>query len=213
MPTKPLSAYDRPSVAVDLVLMTFEAGALKVLLQRHPEMGTVLPGGFVHVDEPLEATVARVLRDKARLPDAFVEQLYTFGAVDRDPRGRVISVAYYALVPVERLRAALAAADDLILGVVEQGRVAGGLGYDHVEIVRVAAQRLAAKLDYTAVALELLPDAFTLRQLQDVYEAILGVSLTKPAFRRKMLDRGFLKPTGRFETGGAHRPAELYARA
>jgi 8-oxo-dGTP diphosphatase len=211
----PLSAYDRPSVAVDLVLMTVEAGALKVLLQRRSETGWVLPGGFVRVDEPLEATVARVLADKARLPGAFVEQLYTFGAVDRDPRGRVISVAYFALVPPERLARALAAGDDLRLAIVEGGRarLSERLGYDHAEILRVAAERLASKLDYTAIALELLPEAFTLRQLQDVYETILGVRLAKPAFRRKVLDRGFLKATGRFETGGAHRPAELYARA
>jgi 8-oxo-dGTP diphosphatase len=211
----PLSAYDRPSVAVDLVLMTVADGALRVLLQRHESLGWVLPGGIVRVEEPLEATVARVLAEKARLPGAFVEQLYTFGAIGRDPRGRVISVAYYALVPAERLAGALQQSPDLTLAAVLKGRpqAPGGLGYDHPEIVRVAAERLAAKLDYTAIALELLPDEFTLRALQDVYETILDVRLAKPAFRRKMLDRGFLKSTGRFETGGAHRPAELYVRA
>lgn len=210
--SQPLSAYERPSVAVDVVLMTVADGALKVLVQQHPEYGWVLPGGIVHVDEPLEATVARVLAEKAHAPGMFVEQLYTFGAVDRDPRGRVISVAYYALVPADQLAAG---ARDLSLAAVEghQVQLAGGLGYDHAEIVRVAVDRLRAKIDYTTVALELLPPEFTLRALQDVYETILGVRLAKPAFRRKMLDRGFLKPTGRLETGGAHRPAELYVRA
>jgi len=211
--SNPLAAYDRPSVAVDLVLMTAVDGALKVLVQRHPQMAWVLPGGLVHIDETLEDTVARMLAQKARMPGAFVEQLYTFGALDRDPRGRVISVAYYALVPAERIERALAAGDDLRLATVSNGACDTPLGYDHDQIVRVAAERLAAKLDYTAIALELLPAEFTLRALQDVYETILSVRLAKPAFRRKMLDRGFLTSTGRFETGGAHRPAELYARA
>jgi 8-oxo-dGTP diphosphatase len=213
MSEQPLSADARPSVAVDVVLMTVSERALKVLVQHRAQGDWVLPGGLVRLEETLEDAVSRVLAQKARMPGAFVEQLYTFGALDRDPGGRVISVAYYALLPREALTAALASADDLKLAAVEQGRVEHPLGYDHEEIVRVAAERLAAKLDYTALALELLPPTFTLRALQDVYETILGVRLTKPAFRRKMLDRGFLKPTGRLETGGAHRPAELYERA
>ena len=214
--TKPFSKdYDRPTVAIDLVLMTVANGALKVLIQRHPEAGWVLPGGIVQTDEPIEGTVARVLAEKARLPMAFVEQLYTFGALNRDPRGRVISVAHYALVPAESFGPATAA-DDLMLAVIEDDSAAlpsgAELAYDHPEILRMAVQRLRAKLDYSNVAVELLPNAFTLRELQEVHEAILGTQLTKPAFRRKMLDRGFLKPTGRFETGGAYRPAELYVR-
>src|SRR5689334_11815347 len=94
MPTPPqLHDFPRATVAVDVVLMTVEAGALKVLVQRGTAQGVVLPGGLVRADEPLEATVNRVLDAKARLPGAYVEQLYTFGAVDRDPRGRVVSVA------------------------------------------------------------------------------------------------------------------------
>lgn len=212
---EPFSRHEKPAVAVDVVLLTVVDGALKVLVQRHADRGLVLPGGIVRIDEPLEAAVARVLAQKAHLPDAFVEQLYTFGAVERDPRGRVISVAHYALVPAERLAGALAAADDLLLAIIQgvEVRAPSRLGYDHADIVRVAVERLRAKIDYTAVALELLPAELTLRALQDVYETILGVRLAKPAFRRKMLDRGFLKPTGRLETGGAHRPAEIYVRA
>jgi 8-oxo-dGTP diphosphatase len=189
-----------------------------VLILTLPAGGFGLPGGMVHIGDSLEVTVERVLRQKARLPGAFVEQLYTFGAPDRDPRGRVISVAHYALVAAERLAQALEAAPDLALGAVEdrQVRLAEGrlidLAYDHGDILRLAAQRLRGKLDYSPVGLELLPDLFTLRQLQDVHEAILGARLAKPAFRRKMLDRGLLQPTGLFETGGAHRPAELYRR-
>lgn len=213
-----LDRFARPSVAIDVVLMTVVEGELKALVMRHAELGWVLPGAIVRIDEPLETTVARVLAEKARATGVFVEQLYTFGAVDRDPRGRVISVAYFALLPPERLAAGLAQSGDLALAGVDGtvARIDGRrvrLGYDHGRILGVAVQRLRGKLDYSEVALELLPRHFTLRALQEVYEAILGQRLTKPAFRRKMLDRGFLKPTGRLETGGAHRPAELYRRA
>lgn len=221
-----LKDHDRPSVAVDLVLLTVLDGGLQALVMRRDDQGDgawALPGGFVHIDESLEAAVERVLQDKARLPGAFVEQLYTFGAPDRDPRGRVISVAHYALTPANRLTGSSRAADGLALARVElsvdgiltatlaDGRTAR-LAFDHADILAMAIQRLRGKLDYTAVGLELLPERFTLRQLQEVHEAILGARVAKPAFRRKMLDRGFLRPTGQFETGGAYRPAELYAR-
>jgi len=215
----PLGDHDRPSVAIDLALLTIVERQLRVLVMRLADGSFGLPGGFVHIHESLEATVERVLRDKARLPGAFVEQLYTFGAPDRDPRGRVISVAHYALVPAERLAEALAQDEGLTLALIEDGRVkwpdgaVAGLAYDHDEILRTAVERLRGKLDYSAVGLELLPELFTLRQLQEVHEAILGAQLAKPAFRRRMLDRGYLKPTGRLETGGAFRPAELYRRA
>jgi 8-oxo-dGTP diphosphatase len=231
-PATALSDFDRPSVTVDLVLLTVADGALSVLVIRRDEPPSAgdwaLPGGFVHIDKSIEETVQRVLRDKARLPGAFVEQLYTFGAVGRDPRGRVISVAHYALVAHERLASALTASGDLALAEVitrrsgEEGgtatiRLETGetplLPFDHSEVLGLAVRRLRGKLDYTAVGLELLPDRFPLRALQVVHEAILGHPLTKPAFRRKMLDRGYLEPTGEREAAGAFRPAELYRRA
>jgi len=227
-----LTDYDRPSVTVDLVLLTVVDGALGVLVIRRDEAPALdqwaLPGGFVHIQDSIEHTVQRVLRDKAHLPDAFVEQLYTFGDPGRDPRGRVISIAHYALVAHERLAEALSAAPDLALATVvtpwpgEVGgscfiRLEGGeaqaLPFDHGEILGLAVKRLRGKLDYTAVGLELLPDRFPLRALQAVHEAILGHALTKPAFRRKMLDRGYLEATGEREPAGAFRPAELYRRA
>ena len=223
--TASLTDHERPSVAVDLVLLTVLDRTLRVLVMRRPDQGAAwaLPGGFVRIADSIEATVERVLNDKARLPGAFVEQLYTFGAVDRDPRGRVISVAHYALAPAERLAKSAETSADLALAaitVAADGAVtitlpdgaAAELAFDHARILTLAVERLRGKLDYTAVGLELLPALFTLRQLQEVHEAILGAPLAKPAFRRKMLDRGVLRPTGQFETGGAYRPAELYTR-
>jgi 8-oxo-dGTP diphosphatase len=223
--TAPLEHFPRPTVAVDLVLMTVRGGVLEALVvQRGDTSGWALPGGIVRIDESLEATVSRVLDEKVGLGGAFVEQLYTFGRPDRDPRGRVISVAHYALVPAQALEAAVGARDQVALGrTVFQANGEAGvllaagqptrLAFDHSEILAVAVQRLRGKLDYTAVGLELLPEKFPLRDLQAVHEAILGHALTKPAFRRKMLDRGIVKPTGELESGGAFRPAELYRRA
>ena len=228
----PLTDFERPSVAVDLVLLTVVDEALAVLVIRRDEAPArrewALPGGLVHIEDSIEQTVERVLRDKARLPGAFVEQLFTFGEPGRDPRGRVISIAHYALVAHQRLAGALAASDALALATVVTpwaGEVGGpstirlGTGetprlpFDHGDILGMAVKRLRGKLDYSAVGLELVPERFPLRALQATHEAILGHRLAKPAFRRKMLDRGYLEPTGQREAAGAFRPAELYRRA
>jgi 8-oxo-dGTP diphosphatase len=221
--------YERPSVAVDLILMSVVEGAPAALLIRrdeHPHLGAwALPGGFVGIDESLDAAARRLLASKARMDDAYVEQLYTFGAVDRDPRTRIISVAYFALLPPARFAAALKAAPELTLAalVVPWPREIGGpveaasadgeplpLAFDHADMLGLAVLRLRGKLDYSDVAFALLPDRFTLRALQDVHEAILGTRLNKPAFRRRMLDSGRLEATGERETGASFRPAELY---
>jgi 8-oxo-dGTP diphosphatase len=223
------SAYDRPSVAVDLVLMSIADGELAVLLARraeHPFQGSwTLPGGFVGIGESLDEAARRILADKAHMADAYLEQLYTFGEVDRDPRMRIISIAYFALLPFDRFAAALKAAPDLTLaelqvpwtgeagGPVAAGSVDGEslpLGFDHAAILGMAVQRLRGKIDYSGIAFALLPERFTLRALQEVYETILGVRLNKPAFRRRMLDRGWLAATGEREAAASFRPAELY---
>lgn len=205
------AAYPAAAVAVDLVLMTVEVGRLKVLLaprEEAPFEGVpALPGGFVRPDEDLDAAAARVLADKAHLGAAWLEQLYTFGDPSRDPRMRVIAVAYFALLPARRLRSALAEAPALRL--LSAGETPP-LAFDHERIVALARERLRGKLDYAPVAFSLLPDEFTLRDLQDVHEAILGRTLNKPAFRRRMLDTGWIEPTGRRETGASYRPAALY---
>jgi 8-oxo-dGTP diphosphatase len=222
---------ERPLIAVDMALMTIVDGAPAVLVLNRdgePFRGDwALPGGAMRIGESPEDTARRVLREKARMENVYLEQLYTFGAVDRDPRGRVVSVAYLALLSAERFAAALGASDDLRLARVHvdwQGETGGPaaieidgaaapLAFDHADILGLAMLRLRGKLDYSDVAFALLPQAFTLRQLQDIYEAILGLRLNKPAFRRRMLDKGWLEPTGERVTGASFRPAELFRRA
>ena len=223
------AAFERPSVTVDLVLMSVLDGALHALLTRRaqpPAEGKwALPGGFVRMDESLDAAARRVLHEKAHIGSAFLEQLYTFGAVDRDPRTRIITVAYYALLPAARFEKALEDVPELALATIAtawKGEAGGraeahgasgerlGLAFDHADILGLAVKRLRGKLDYSQVGFELLPAQFTLRALQDVHQAILGVRFNKPAFRRRMLDKGVLEPTGLREQGVTFRPAELF---
>lgn len=209
-------AYPPMAVTVDLVLMTVEDGRLSVLLTRRDEAPfagrRALPGGFVGPQESLDEAARRVLAGKAHLGGAWIEQLYSFGAPGRDPRMRIVTIAYFALLPAERLRRALEAGPGLSLAPVAPLAAGEGeaLAFDHQEIVALALRRLRGKLDYAPVAFALLPERFTLRALQDVHEAILGRPLNKPAFRRRMLDRGWLRATGARETGAAFRPAEFY---
>jgi len=223
------SQFPHPSVAVDVVLVTAHEGELRALLVRrdeHPAKGRwALPGGFVRLDESLEQAAERVLRDKAGLGDVFVEQLFTFGAVLRDPRTRVISVAYYALVDHDRLAAAEPVGGDSVLAALDVpwDDVAGGavgardgdgapvpLAFDHGTILGVAVERLRGKLDYAPIGFELLPEQFTLRQLQQVHETVLGRAVNKDSFRRRMLASGHVAATGERERDVLHRPAELY---
>lgn len=220
-----LSPYPKPALAVDLVLMSVRDGGLAALLQQRqkgPEQGKwALPGGFVRIDESLDGAAERVLAAKARMTGAYLEQLYSFGAPDRDPRGRVVTIAYFALLPAHLF----AAAPDLHLAriAVPWAGEAGGpvealaadgsplaLAFDHSDILGEAVKRLRGKLDYSGVGFALLPPLFTLRELQQVHEAILATPLNKPAFRRRMLDRKWVRPTGERETGTGFRPAELY---
>jgi 8-oxo-dGTP diphosphatase len=222
--------YPRPSVAVDLVLCTVEARSLKALVIRrdeHPfQDAWSLPGGFVGPSESLEEAAQRVLRSKAGLTAVFLEQLYTFGLPHRDPRTRVISVAYIALVSPDRLRAALgetAPTRTIATLIVPWAGETGGaikaaddagrplsLAFDHSDILGMGVKRLRGKLEYTPIGYQFLGREFTLRQLQEVHETVLGRALNKDSFRRRMLATGELRATGRLEEEVGHRPAELY---
>lgn len=203
------------AVTVDLVLMTVADGALCVLMQRRTQepfaRRLALPGGFVGIEETLNDAALRVLADKVGLgagDSAWLEQLYTFGAPQRDPRMRTVSIAYFALLPFAEMEGAVASATDLAL--CPAADPGGPVAFDHAAIIATARERLRGKLDYAPVAFALLPPMFTLRDLQAVHEAIAGTTFNKPAFRRRMLDTGWIEPTGERERDTAFRPAELY---
>jgi 8-oxo-dGTP diphosphatase len=176
-------------------------------------------GTFLDVDETLDETAQRALRVKAGIEGVFVEQLFTFGELGRDPRTRVLSVAYYALVEPARLEAAVAARKRA--GTLRLARVAGGvavdehgaaldLPFDHDRILATAMARIQGKLGYSNIGFELLGERFTLRDLRLVYEAIEGHPLNKDSFRRTVLNRDVVEPTGEVLTGVGHRPPALY---
>jgi 8-oxo-dGTP diphosphatase len=221
--------FERPSVTVDVSLLAVRRGRLVTwLVQRdaHPHRGRwSLPGGFVQLREPLHAAAARVLAEKSGLRDVFLEQLFSFGAPGRDPRTRVISIAYYALIDVQRLEAlttppreGLCVAELRIPWEEETGGPieaeahgkALALAFDHAEQLGMAVKRLRGKLAYAPIGFQLLPEQFTLRELQLVHEAVLGRSLNKDSFRRRMLASGQLEATGEHQVAVEHRPAELY---
>jgi 8-oxo-dGTP diphosphatase len=221
-----VTRFERPSVAVDIALLTVADGALHTLLLRRsepPQRGRwALPGTFVRMDEPLEHAAARALADKAGLVDVFLEQLYTFGTPGRDPRTRVISIAHCALIDSARLERASDACALARLRVPWEGEVGGpvealgdgdkplALAFDHALILGMAVKRLRGKLDSTPVGFQLLPERFTLNALQRVHEAVLGRPLNKDSFRRRMLASGQLEATGEHEEDTRHRPAEFY---
>jgi 8-oxo-dGTP diphosphatase len=205
--------YPRAALSVDCVVFGFDEGELKVLLiQRgvEPFKGRwALPGGFVRVDETVDAAARRELEEETGLGNVFLEQLYTFGAVDRDPRERVVSVAYYALVKLSDHRAKAATdaanAEWFLISKVPK------LAFDHEKIVETALTRLKGKVRYQPIGFELLPPSFTLSQLQHLYEAVLGTDLDKRNFRKKVLALGLLVPLKETQMSGRHRPAQLFA--
>jgi len=204
--------YPRPALTVDCVVFGVDDADLKVLLikrQLEPyKHKWALPGGFVQMDESLEDAARRELREETNITDVYLEQLYTFGGVDRDPRGRVVTVAYYALAKLSSHRV-LAATDAEDVGWFAVHDLPT-LAFDHEEIVEVAHERLRNKVGYAPLGFELLPKKFTLSQLQRLYEIILERSLDKRNFRKKILAMDLLIETDEIETDVAHRAARLY---
>ncbi len=206
------SIYDRPSVTVDVVIFALVEEDLQVLLVKRkyaPYAGMwAIPGGFVHGDESLEEAAVRELAEETGVKDVYFEQLYTFGDPHRDPRTRVITVAYFALVPFNEIQhqPGEEASETGWFSVFD----IPSLAFDHQEIVDYAITRLRYKLEYTSVGFQLLPDEFTLTELQKAYEIILGERLDKRNFRRKILTADILEETGRKKRDGEGRPAKLY---
>lgn len=203
--------YARPALTVDCVVFGFDGAGLQILLIRRgiqPYLGAwALPGGFVHIDEDLDEAARRELNEETSLKDIFLEQLFTFGATDRDPRGRVVSVAYMALVRPDQHPAK--GDTDAAEASWHPAENLPDLAFDHQEILDKAIERLRGKIRYQPVGFELLPERFTLSQLQGLYEAILGRPIDKRNFRKKLLAFDFLVALDEF-TSGQHRPARLY---
>lgn len=205
------SKYERPSVTVDVVMFSLVQESLKALLvkrQAAPYAGVwAIPGAFVGINESLEDAATRALAEEAGVNDVYTEQLFTFGHPNRDPRTRVITVAYFALVPFESVRQAPEReADTQWFSITD----IPPLAFDHEEILDYALTRLRYKLEYTSVGFQLLPDVFTLSELQKAYEIILGEMLDKRNFRRKILSAEILEETGKKRKEGEGRPAMLY---
>jgi 8-oxo-dGTP diphosphatase len=206
------AAYARPTLTVDCVVFGLDEGDLKVLLVKRSldpfKDKWALPGGFVHVDENLEDAARRELEEETGVRQLYLEQLYTFGDVDRDPRGHVVTVAYYALVKLSdhRVRAATDASDADWFPVAKHPPLA----FDHRRIVASALRRLQGKVRYEPVGFELLPPKFTLSQLQKLYETILERALDKRNFRKKILGMGLLEKLQEVEQNVAHRAARLF---
>ncbi|MDY6777302.1 MAG: NUDIX domain-containing protein [Candidatus Nanohaloarchaea archaeon] len=203
------SELEHPSVTVDVIIFTVKDDDLKVLLverDHDPFEGYwALPGGFIDMEESLETAAERVLEDKTGVTDVYLEQLYTFGDPDRDPRTRVITVGYFALVHADAVeigeeeRAAWHSAYDL-----------PELAFDHADILEYAVKRLRWKLEYTTAVFSLLPDRFTMSDLQHAYEIVFDREFDKRNFRKKIKKLDLVEYTGEKTEGVSHRPAKLY---
>ena len=197
-------------VAVDIVIFTIQEEVLKVLLvkRRIPPFKDQLaiPGGFVLPEEGVDEAALRELREETGVTDVYLEQLYSFGDPKRDPRGRIISIAYFALISSDHQLKAGTDAAEADWWSVDQ---VPSLAFDHARILAYAVERLRNKLEYTTVGFQLLPSKFTLGELQTIYEAILGKTLDKRNFRRKIAELGILKPLKEYRSD-VGRPAQLF---
>jgi len=205
--------YPHPAVSTHIVIFTIEDEKLKALLIRRVnepfKNGWALPGGFIEMDEDLEQGALRELEEETGITGLYLEQLYTFGEPGRDSRERVITVAYYTLVPMDRLKMDTAAGKPRESGWFDIEQLPA-LAFDHEKIISKAKKRLTAKLDYSTIALQFMPGKFTLSELQKVYESIHGEALDKRNFRKRVLAYGCMEETGEVSRNGSHRPARLY---
>jgi 8-oxo-dGTP diphosphatase len=199
-------------LTVDVVIFTVKKGLLNVLLIRRtsePFAGQLaLPGGYLQEGEVALESARRVLHDKAGVDDVYMEQLYTFDDLNRDPRGRHVSMVYFALVPEDTLVLATGngTQEPRLMPVSD----ITSLAFDHLKMVEYARLRLQSKLEYTNVVYSLLPPKFTFSELQRTYEAILGRPLDKRNFQKKYHSLGLIEPTDEMTSGAKHRPARLF---
>jgi len=204
--------YQNPSLALDLVVFGYSRKTLSVLLLNRKEEPFkdqwVLPGAFLQMEERFKDTCSRVLRTKLGMDDVYMEQLYSFDEPERDPRGRAISVAYYALVNPARVAISAGSMTNDVAWFNIKDLPA--LGFDHPRIFQIALQRLRSKITYFPVGFELLDDLFTMPELHELYECILDTSIDRRNFRRKILDAGYIVNTGNKREGSQNRHPDLY---
>ena len=209
--TKVQKKYDYAVISTDVAIFTIINNELNVLLMKmnkSPYIGYwAVPGGLVKSNESVDDSAKRHLYSKAGVRGVYLEQLYTFGKVGRDPFGRVVSVAYFALIPNKGLK--LNSEEGFTTDWFPVKKLPK-LAYDHKEIINTATDRLKSKLEYTNIVYSLLPKEFTLGELQKMYEVILSKRLDKRNFRKKILSVKLIKKTSKKKIGEAHRPAELY---
>jgi len=206
------SKFEHPSVTVDIVIFTIQDDELKVLLVKRKHWPYkdrwAIPGGFVKMDESLDEAAGRELYEETHVKDVFLEQLYAFGEPKRDPRTRVITIAYYALVPSDELT--IMADSDVKDVKWFSIRKLPRLAFDHEKILTYALSRLRKKIASSPVAFQFLPDRFTLTELQTIYEIVLDRKLDKRNFRRKILSLELVEETEDMKLEGRHRPARLF---
>ncbi|OGN01130.1 MAG: hypothetical protein A3B91_02760 [Candidatus Yanofskybacteria bacterium RIFCSPHIGHO2_02_FULL_41_29] len=200
------------SVTTDIVIFTISDEQLKVLLIKRANEPFkdqwALPGGFLFEKEEPDKAVVRILWKKVEIKDVYLEQLYTFGSSGRDPRGRIITISYFALTPKDKIK--IVVSDKVQTPTFRSVKQLPDIAFDHNRIITYALQRLRSKLEYTNVAYSLLPQYFTFNQLQRTYEIILNKKLDKRNFRKKFILLGLIKPTKKVLKGERQRPAKLY---
>ncbi|MFA6090366.1 MAG: NUDIX hydrolase [Candidatus Gracilibacteria bacterium] len=210
--TKNIFGLSIPVLALDVVIFTIYHGNLCLVLakrDKEPSKGTfILPGGIAKAGFSLEENFDDILVRKTGIMGVYKEQLYSFGEPDRDTRGHIVTVAYYALVDNEVL---LRTADLTRVQLIEYNSLdTTPIGFDHERIIRYAHQRLVWKFEYTNIAMNILPKQFSLSELQRVYEMILGKELDKRNFRKKILSLHMIQETGELDRDSSNRPAKLY---
>jgi 8-oxo-dGTP diphosphatase len=204
--------YPKPNVTVDMIVFTIRERQLKALLIKRdiaPFKGQwAIPGGFVRIDESLENAAKRELSEETSVAGEYLEQLYTFGEPKRDPRGRVITVAYFALINSEKIK--LKADTDASQAEWFSINELPKLAFDHDKIFDYALKRLRWKFEYTAVGFSMLPEKFTMSQLQDIYEIVFAKKFDKRNFRKKILSLEILEQE-EIKRDVSHRPPQLYS--
>jgi len=205
--------YPRPALTVDCIIFGLDVELeLKIMLIKRDippfEGEWAIPGGFVRMDETLEQAALRELQEETGIHDVFLEQLYTFGDLGRDPRDRIVTVAYYALINLveQQIQAATDAREAEWFPISQIPKLA----FDHEQILQTAIARLRSKIRYEPIGFELLPKKFTLTQLQKLYETVLDRQLDKRNFRKKILGMHLLIDTNQVEQNVSHRAARLY---